>query len=49
MTGPGTNTYLLGREEIAVLDPGPIYDSHVDAILEAGGDKIRWIIVTHTL
>ena len=48
MTGPGTNTYLLGREEIAVLDPGPIYDSHVDAILEAGGDKIRWIIVTHT-
>ena len=48
MTGPGTNAYLIGKEEIAVLDPGPIYDSHIDAILEAGGDKIRWIIVTHT-
>jgi glyoxylase-like metal-dependent hydrolase (beta-lactamase superfamily II) len=48
MTGPGTNAYLIGKEEIAVLDPGPIYDSHIDAILAAGGDKIRWIIVTHT-
>jgi len=48
MTGPGTNAYLIGKEEIAVLDPGPIYESHIDAILAAGGDKIRWIIVTHT-
>ncbi|RLA48175.1 MAG: MBL fold metallo-hydrolase [Gammaproteobacteria bacterium] len=48
MTGPGTNTYLLGHNEIAVLDPGPIYDSHIDAIIEAGAGKIRWIIVTHT-
>jgi len=48
MTGPGTNAYLIGKEEIAVLDPGPIYDSHIDAILAAGDDKIRWIIVTHT-
>lgn len=48
MTGAGTNTYLLGKEEIAVLDPGPVYDSHVDAIIEAGAGKIRWIIVTHT-
>lgn len=32
MTGPGTNAYLIGKEEIAVLDPGPIYDSHIDAI-----------------
>lgn len=48
MTGPGTNAYLIGKEKIAVLDPGPIYDSHIDAILAAGGDKIHWIIVTHT-
>jgi glyoxylase-like metal-dependent hydrolase (beta-lactamase superfamily II) len=48
MTGPGTNTYLLGREEVAVLDPGPLIDSHVEAILEAGAGKIRWIIATHT-
>jgi glyoxylase-like metal-dependent hydrolase (beta-lactamase superfamily II) len=48
MTGPGTNTYLLGSEEVAVLDPGPLIDSHVEAILAAGQGKIRWIIATHT-
>ena len=25
-TGPGTNTYLIGKEEITVLDPGPAMD-----------------------
>ena len=48
MTGPGTNTYLLGREQIAVLDPGPIEDSHIEAIIAAGEGKIRWVVVTHT-
>jgi glyoxylase-like metal-dependent hydrolase (beta-lactamase superfamily II) len=48
MTGPGTNTYLLGDDEVAVLDPGPAIQSHIDAILEAGGDRIRWIVCTHT-
>ena len=48
MTGPGTNTYLLGDEEVAVLDPGPLIDSHVDALLAAGAGKIRWIVATHT-
>ena len=48
MTGPGTNTYLLGHREVAVLDPGPLIDSHVEAILAAGQGKIRWIIATHT-
>ncbi len=48
MTGPGTNTYLLGDEQVAVLDPGPLIDSHVDAILAAGAGKIRWIVATHT-
>ncbi len=48
MTGPGTNTYLLGRDEITVLDPGPLYDSHLDAILAAGAGRIRRIVVTHT-
>ena len=28
MTGAGTNTYLIGREEIAILDPGPADSSH---------------------
>ena len=48
MTGPGTNTYLLGNEAVAVLDPGPAEQSHIDAILDAAGDRIRWIVVTHT-
>ena len=48
MTGPGTNTYLLGNEEIAVLDPGPAIPEHIEAILKAGEGKIRWIVCTHT-
>jgi glyoxylase-like metal-dependent hydrolase (beta-lactamase superfamily II) len=48
MTGPGTNTYLLGDEEVAVLDPGPAIPAHIDAILDAAGDRIRWIVCTHT-
>lgn len=48
MTGPGTNTYLFGTREVAVLDPGPLIESHLDAIVETGSDMIRWILVTHT-
>lgn len=48
MTGPGTNTYLLGSEDVVVLDPGPAIDEHVDAILAAGEGRIRTIICTHT-
>ena len=46
-TGPGTNSYLIGKEEITVLDPGPAMDSHIDAIISAEG-KIKQIVVTHT-
>ena len=31
MTGPGTNTYLIGVDEIAVIDPGPADDHQVGA------------------
>lgn len=48
MTGPGTNTFLIGRDQVAVLDPGPEYESHYRAILEAGAGRIRWVVVTHT-
>lgn len=48
MTGPGTNTYLIGSREVAVLDPGPDDARHLDAIVAAAGTAIRWIIVTHT-
>jgi glyoxylase-like metal-dependent hydrolase (beta-lactamase superfamily II) len=48
MTGAGTNTYLLGDEAVAVLDPGPAIPEHIDAILDAARDRIRWIVCTHT-
>src|ERR1700736_4517145 len=48
MTGPGTNTYLLGDKEIAVVDPGPDDAGHLESILSAAGGPIRWIVVTHT-
>jgi glyoxylase-like metal-dependent hydrolase (beta-lactamase superfamily II)/8-oxo-dGTP pyrophosphatase MutT (NUDIX family) len=46
MTGPGTNTYLIGGDELAVIDPGPAIDSHIERILAAG--PIKWILCTHT-
>lgn len=48
MTGAGTNTYLLGKERITVLDPGPAIDAHVAAILHAGKGRIEHIVCTHT-
>jgi glyoxylase-like metal-dependent hydrolase (beta-lactamase superfamily II)/8-oxo-dGTP pyrophosphatase MutT (NUDIX family) len=48
MTGPGTNTYLVGNEEVAVIDPGPANEEHVERILAAADGRIRWILVTHT-
>lgn len=48
MTGPGTNTYLVGIDEIAVIDPGPADAEHLDAVAGCGGDRIRWIVLTHT-
>jgi glyoxylase-like metal-dependent hydrolase (beta-lactamase superfamily II) len=48
MTGPGTNTYLIGTSEVTVLDPGPDEAAHLGAILAAAGGRIRWIVTTHT-
>ncbi len=48
MTGPGTNSYLVGRDELAVIDPGPDDATHLEALLAAGGNRIRWILCTHT-
>lgn len=49
MTGAGTNTYLIGNPgDVAVLDPGPAIDVHVEAILAAVGDDISRVVCTHT-
>jgi len=48
MTGPGTNSYLVGDKELAVIDPGPDDGTHLEALLAAGEGRIRWILCTHT-
>jgi glyoxylase-like metal-dependent hydrolase (beta-lactamase superfamily II) len=49
MTGPGTNTYLIGTRELVVLDPGPAVDSHLEAIVAAvAGARVVAVAVTHT-
>ncbi|MEM9779837.1 MAG: MBL fold metallo-hydrolase, partial [Pseudomonadota bacterium] len=45
MTAGGTQTYVLGAGEIAVIDPGPASDAHVAAILALG--QVSHILVTH--
>ena len=45
----GTGTYIIGRGEVAVIDPGPALDAHVQAILAAlEGERVSHILVTHT-
>ena len=50
MTGPGTNSYLIGTQEtgIAVIDPGPPLTEHIDALIKAARGPIKWILCTHT-
>ena len=43
MTGPGTNSYVVNG--VAVIDPGPALDSHIEELLKY---KLRWILCTHT-
>ena len=50
MTGPGTNTYLVGNRDVVAIDPGPVIEGHLDAIEQSAaraGGTIRWIAVTH--
>jgi len=50
MTLDGTNTFLLGETDLAVIDPGPDSAAHLDAILAAlgPGQRITHILVTHS-
>ena len=48
LTFKGTNTYLVGTDALAVIDPGPADDAHLAAILEAaGGRPVTHILVKH--
>ena len=49
MTFTGTQTYLLGTDTLAVLDPGPDNPAHLDALLQViAGRPVSHIIVTHS-
>ena len=48
-TYSGTQTYIVGRGEVAVIDPGPDDRRHVDAVLKAvARERVRTILCTHT-
>ena len=49
MTGPGTNTYLVGQGDAwTVIDPGPQNAAHLQALLAAVPGRVTRILVTHT-
>jgi glyoxylase-like metal-dependent hydrolase (beta-lactamase superfamily II) len=50
MTGPGTNSYVVGSSRLAVIDPGPDDESHRAALLAAVAERgeLATILVTHS-
>jgi glyoxylase-like metal-dependent hydrolase (beta-lactamase superfamily II) len=48
-TFSGTNSYIVGRGQVAVIDPGPADAAHTKALLDAtAGERISHIVLTHT-
>jgi glyoxylase-like metal-dependent hydrolase (beta-lactamase superfamily II) len=48
-TSTGTCSYLIGDEQLAIVDPGPLDEAHIEALLQAArGAEIAHILVTHT-
>ena len=49
MTGPGTNSYLIGNERLCLIDPGPHNPDQLASFLEAiNGRELAYILLTHT-
>lgn len=45
----GTGSYIIGRGEVAIVDPGPADENHIQALLAAtAGERISHILITHT-
>lgn len=47
-TYTGTGTYLIGSDEVAVIDPGPDNAAHLDALEAAANGRVTHILITHT-
>jgi glyoxylase-like metal-dependent hydrolase (beta-lactamase superfamily II) len=49
MTYRGTNTYIIGDNELAIIDPGPLIDEHFDNILKVIDERpVKFIFLTHS-
>ncbi len=50
MTGDGTNTYIVGRKDLCIIDPGPDDEAHCATLLHflRQGRQLRKILVTHS-
>ena len=51
MTGPGTNSYIIGdatKGDLAMIDPGPDIATHIELLVKNAGSRLRWIFCTHT-
>ena len=50
MTGPGTNSYLVGdaASGYIAIDPGPVDAGHIQRLFDAAGGDIRFIVCTHS-
>jgi recombination protein RecT len=50
MTGPGTNSYIIGTADTGyiVVDPGPNHAAHIQRLFEATSGDIRLIVCTHS-
>ena len=49
MTGPGTNSYLIGESRLCLIDPGPRDSEQLQSFLKAiGPRKLEYILATHT-
>ena len=45
----GTGTYIIGRKDVAVIDPGPLLEEHIQALKRLlSGENITHILITHT-
>ena len=45
----GTGTYVIGKGNVAVIDPGPLVPEHIETLKETlKGEKITHILITHT-
>lgn len=48
LTGPGTNTYVVGDSAKVVIDPGPDDQAHLERVLAVAGGRVAQILCTHS-